>query len=193
MSIIFSATPWPTNSHMILDCWRLGYLPTPVLDPTYGLGNWWNNYRSSELVTGDLHTNAMVKLDFCHLPFADNVFGAVAYDGPYKLNGTPTEYVDNRYGVGKTVRWQDRMGLLRTGFVECARVVRTGGYLLAKCQDQVCSGKIRWQTDMLSGAGYGLGMRKVDELVFLNQPRPQSFPQKHSRRNYSTLLVFQKV
>jgi len=163
------------------------------LDRTYRLGNWWNEYRPDELVAGDLFKPAGIKLDFTCLPFADSTFGSVAYDPPYKLNGTPTDFVDSRYGVGTVVKWQDRMKLMRAGFIECARVVRRKGYLLARCQDQVAWNKIRWQTDMFSGAGYQLGLEKVDRFDFLYTPREQRLPQRHARRNYSTLLIFQKV
>ena len=38
-----------------------------------------------------------------------------------------------------------------------------------------------------------VGMTKVDRLDFLTDPRPQPhLRQIHARRNYSTLLIFQK-
>lgn len=191
---ILSATHWPTNSELIADCARLGYIKGRVLDPTFGKGNWWKKYRPENLTTGDLYTRADVKLDFTCLPFPDFSFDTVAYDGPYKLNGTPTDYVDTRYGVGTYTRWQDRMTLLENGVRECVRVVAKKGFLLVKCMDQVVSGKVVFQTDMLTGQAWAWGLTKVDELLFMTNPREQPHErQVHSRRNYSVLMVFQRT
>lgn len=188
---ILSATKWPNNSALIRDCARLGYIKGRVLDPTYGLGNFYNDYRPDQLVTGDLFTPAAVKLDFTKLPFPNRAFDTVIYDPPYKLNGTPTDYVDSRYGVGDYTRWQDRLALMIAGQVECARVVAKGGFLLTKCMDQVVSGKVRFQSDILTNV---TGLEKVDELLFLTNPREQPHSrQVHSRRNYSTLLIYQRT
>lgn len=191
---ILSATPWPTNSALIADCHSLGYIRGRVLDPTYGLGNFYNDFRPAHFLTGDLLTNAAIKLDFTSLPFPDRAFDTVIYDPPYKLNGTPTDYVDGRYGVGQYTRWQDRMELLMSGQEECARVVKRGGHLLTKCMDQVVSGKVRFQSDLLTGIAARAGLAKVDELLFLTNPREQPHArQVHSRRNYSTLLIFERL
>lgn len=188
---ILSATKWANNSDLIADCQRLGYIKGRVLDPTYGLGNFYNVYRPDNLVTGDLITPADMTLDFTSLPFPNHSFDTVIYDPPYKLNGTPTDYVDDRYGVGAYTRWQDRMALMIRGQVECARVVKKGGFLLTKCMDQVVSGKVRFQSDILTNV---TTLEKVDELLFLTNPREQPHArQVHSRRNYSTLLVFERV
>ena len=188
---ILSATKWANNSELIADCQKLGYISGKVLDPTYGLGNFYNVHRPEGLITGDLFRDADIQLDFTSLPFADRTFDTVIYDPPYKLNGTPTDFVDDRYGVGKYTRWQDRMALMIRGQIECARVVRKGGYLLIKCMDQVVSGKVRFQSDIMTNV---TAMEKVDELLFLTNPREQPHTRQiHSRRNYSTLLVFQCV
>lgn len=190
---ILSATQWPNNSALISDCARLGYLGDDALtlDCTYGLGRWWNSYRPRRLITGDMVKPAQLRLNFTNLPFRDRQFDVVAYDPPYKLNGTPTDYVDDQYGVGTYTRWQDRMALMVRGQVECARVVRKGGFLLTKCMDQVVSGKVRFQSDVLTNV---CPLEKVDELLFLTNPREQPHDrQVHSSRNYSTLMIYQRM
>ena len=198
---ILSAFPWTTNAHMIADVARLGYLHHDwhVLDPTWGKGNWWKVWRPEKLTAHDLFT--LDGVDFRALPHPDGAFDAAAFDPPYKLNGRSTEAVDARYGVDVWASWQDRHALIRDGMTECARVLAPKGYLLVKCQDQVCGGKVRWQTDEFSAHGLSLGLAKVDRLDFLVTPRPQparsradgrESRQDHARRNYSTLLVFQK-
>ena len=190
--IIYAAKYWPTNAHMVADCVRLGYLRSnmKILDPTYGLGNFWTIWHPPLLGWHDI---ALDGVDFRSLPEADESYDAVVFDPPYKMNGTPTDWVDGRYGVGVSTRWQDRLKLIMHGVEECIRVVKKGGYLLVKCQDQVVSGKVVWQTDMVTNIAMAEGMTKVDRLDFMTNPRPQPHRrQLHARRNYSTLLIFKK-
>ena len=197
--VIYAAQKWPTNAHMIVDCVRLGYLRSDwlTLDPTYGLGTFWRLWEPKNLVKADLYTHNPAKgidqLDFTRMPeIPDNWFDAVVYDPPYKLNGTPSPE-ERRYGVEVPTRWQDRMKLMAHGLEECIRVVKPKGYLLVKCMDQVVSGKVVWQTDAMTNIAMAEGMTKVDRLDFLSDPRPQPHTrQLHARRNYSTLLIFQK-
>lgn len=197
--VIYAAQKWPTNAHMIVDCVRLGYLRSDwlTLDPTYGLGTFWRLWQPKTLVKADLYTHDITKgidqLDFTRMPeIPDNWFDAVVYDPPYKLNGTPSPE-ERRYGVQVPTRWQDRMTLIRDGVTECARVTKRRGFLLVKCMDQVVSGKVVWQTDEITRWAKLAGMTKVDRLDFLTDPRPQPHARQiHARRNYSTLLIFQK-
>lgn len=188
---------WPTNAEMIEDCARLGYLRSDwkTLDPTYGLGTFWKRWRPTDLVMCDLmeaKSPIGYSVDFTALPFADRSFDCVVFDPPYKLNGTPDEAVDARYGVHVPTRWQDRMVLIRRGIEECARVLGDG-YLLLKCQDQVCSGRKRWQTDEFTKHADLCGLGKVDRLDLDSyRPQPNGRRQVHARTNTSTLLVFKR-
>jgi SAM-dependent methyltransferase len=203
---VMAAHNWATNADLIADCAKLGYLHEDwlTLDCTYGEGVFWRKFRPQQLVCSDLvakgdHALAamfggFMRADFTALPFADNTFQAVVFDPPYRLNGTPTQAMDERYGIHTPTRWQDRMSLMQCGFIECHRVLAPGGFLLVKCQNQVCSGRVRWQVDIFGYIGLLLGMEKVDQLDFLTNPRPQpeGRRQQHARRNASTLLVFRK-
>lgn len=188
---------WPSNAEMIEDCARLGYLRPEwkTLDPTYGHGTFWKRWQPESLVMCDLveaKSPVGYAVDFTALPFADRSFEAVVFDPPYKLNGTPDEAVDARYGVHLPTRWQDRMALIRLGIEECARVLGDG-YLLVKCQDQVCSGRVRWQTDEFTRHAELCGLGKVDRLDFPTyRPQPKGRRQVHAARNSSQLLVFKR-
>lgn len=194
-----SVGEWNNNAELIADVARLGYLGDEhcslVLDPTYGNGRFWNIYRPRYLIACDIDpakTPTKV-VDFTDMPFSDGSFEAVTFDPPYRLNGTPSlKQMDEDYGTSVKVRWQDRMDLIRRGAVECARVVKPGGYLLTKCQDQVVSGRMVWQTDAIT-ACVGAGFTKVDRFDLLSyRPQPKGRSQKHARHNASQLLVFQK-
>lgn len=201
-ALILRATAWTNNAFLIRDgLVPLGYLSESmhVLDPTYGQGVFWKLWRPEKLTTHDLYT--LDGVDFRNLPHPAGMFDAITYDPPYKLNGTPTKEVDERYGVDRVMSWQERHKLCREGGNECARVLARGGYLLWKCQDQVCSGRMHWQTDEFSAHAQRIGLRKIDRLDLLNRPRKQPprtradgkpSRQHHASANYSTMLVFQK-
>jgi hypothetical protein len=184
---VMAATAWPTNAHLIEDCARLGYLRKEwdVLDPTYGKGTFWKRWCPLGLVGHDLKTDGV---DFRDLPYPDRTFEAVTFDPPYKLNGTPSD-PDERYGVDVPASIKGRHQLMLDGLDECARVLAGRGRLLVKCQDQVASGRVHWQTHMMTARAEAHGLRLVDAMLMLTTPRPQR-SQVHARRNYSTMLVF---
>lgn len=228
---------YASNGDLMLACRRLGYLSDSmsILDVTYGWGTFWKEWRPPGLVgldknpekspggrhpgnqdyaTGRISSGTSV--DFRRLPFPDRLFQAVVFDGPYKLNGTPSkDDVDARYGVEVPARWQDRMTLLEEGAREAARVASE--IALVKCQDQVVSGDKRWQTrvlaDVVEAEGFTLldmlhkeggrpqPLRKCHPCRPLETPDPECpkcqgageyHSQKRSRGNYSTLLVLRR-
>jgi hypothetical protein len=190
---------WATNAELIGDCVRLGYLRAEwrTLDPTFGLGTFWKQWWPDDLVACDLDPSKSpigYPVDFAQpdLPWPDRSFDCVVIDGPYKLNGTPDETVDERYGIHVPTRWQDRMALLRRMLDQGARLLGDH-YLLFKCQDQVCSGKVRWQTDEFTDHARSLGLRKVDRFDYRTwRPQPTGRRQVHAARNTSQLLVFKR-
>lgn len=196
-----AAFAWPSNAHLIEDVATLGYLRKEwtILDPTYGEGVFWRRWRpdAHNLAGSDLDpakSPCGSGVDFTALPWPEAAFDAVVLDPPYKLNGTSAEVGDARYGVHVKATWQERHQLIRDGITECTRVLRPGGYLLLKCQDQVCSGKVRWQTYEFTFHAYGLGLALVDrfDLLGTSRPQPSGRRQVHAHGRPSTLLVFQR-
>jgi hypothetical protein len=191
---------WASNADLIAACARLGYLQPDwvTLDPTYGYGTFWQTWRPNHLTASDLDRDkspAGFSVDFTELPWDDNTFDAVVFDPPYKLNGNPsdTDGSDERYGVHVYTDWRERMRLIRDGITECDRVYNGTGTLLLKCQDQVCSGKERWQTIEFANHAATLGLGLVDRFDILSyRPQPAGRRQVHARRNSSTLLVFKR-
>ena len=191
------------NAQLIADCFTLGYLHDGdrVLDPTFGLGRFWSANRPVELVGCDVNVERSpigYSIDFRSLPWPDGDFDAVVFDPPYKLNGTPSQggpaTSDADYGADTYTRWQDRHAVILAGITECVRVLRTNGYLLVKCQDQVSSGKVRWQTRIFADHAESVGCELVDMLHLVGGiPQPTGRRQVHARRNYSTLLICRKT
>lgn len=197
---VLAVNNWKTNGELIADVAKL-YLTEDmsVLDPTYGHGTWWTHYKPKRLIASDLDVAKSPwgrSIDFVALPWAAYMFDCIAFDPPYKLNGTPDPTVDFRYGVGQITPWQERMELIEDGMEECSRVLKTGGIFLLKCMDQVCSGEIRWQTDQFTSFGeISCKLRKIDRFDMIGQHRKQPMEgreQRHAHGRGSTLLVFRK-
>ena len=194
-----------TNAELIADCARLGYLRAeePTFDATYGEGAFWTRWEPRALLVADLHKGERTHCgrwvhawDFTALPLSTRSFGAVVFDPPYKLNGTSTgrgaSAADASYGVTTAASWQQRHALIVAGITECARVADRA--LLVKCQDQVCSGAVRWQTRLFADHAEAQGFRLVDMLhVGGSRPQPEGRRQVHARRDYSTMLVLERV
>lgn len=186
-----------TNANVIVACAQLGHLHRDwwTVDPTYGLGRFWTLWRPDRLDCHDLNPAKSPTtgraIDFRDLPYDNGQVDAVVFDPPYKLNGRSDLAMDAGYGVDIRASWQDRMQLCRDGITEAVRVTRPGGRVLVKCQDQVCSGQVRWQTIDFANHAMSLGCRLVDRFDLLSyRPQPEGRRQVHARRNHSTLLVF---
>ena len=198
---VLAAGPWRNNAELILDVRELGYLSDDqaILDPTWGLGRFWTLWYPRGLVATDLDPEKSPTgepVDFTDLPWPEETFDAVVLDPPYKLNGTGGSHPsDAGYGVATSgVAWQARHALIRLGMSESVRVLKPSGVLLLKCQDQVCSGAVRWQTDEFTAHAETLGLRKIDRFDLATyRPQPAGRRQVHARRNTSTLLVFRKA
>lgn len=205
MVTILAATAWTTNAALIADCHRLGYLQDGwlTLDPTYGRGRWWADYRPPGLVTHDIRLDGV---DFRNLPEADETFEAVAFDPPYVSVGgrTTTKMPDfhDAYGMsGAPKSPQGVQDLINDGLTEMHRVLAPQGFCLVKCQDYVSSGKLWLGTHHTTTHALSLGFEVFDRLEHLAGVRPQPprldgdgrpKAQVHARRNLSTMLVLRK-
>ena len=94
---------------------------------------------------------------------------------------------------------KERLSLIIDGALECLRVVKPSGYLAVKVQNQVASGRLHFQTDLvtqvLGGCSYSIAekARKIAEFHLLRAPRPQPHNrQVNPYNNYSTLMIFKK-
>lgn len=204
------------NGELIQAAHDLGHVRGLVLDATFGKGTWWRNAEGLTEVTDvigmDLHpikarraliqSGEAVRADFRRPPFRAGSIQTVFYDPRYKLNGTPTpdeDGPDERYGADAVKHWREIMQEMADGLFRpapwgtgLAPLLAPNGRLLAKCQDQVCSGRMRWQADLLTEVATDAGLEKIDRLDYEIHPRPQpeGRRQLHAEGNYSTLLIF---
>lgn len=193
-----------TNAQAIADCATLGYLRADqrIADVSYGLGRFWTQWRPDEgnLWASDLNPERSpgLPVDFRATGYAPDSFDAVVFDPPYKLSGTNSgegpaaSNID--YGIDEYMSVANRMKLIYDGLTECARIVAPSGHVLVKCQDQVCSGRVHWQTIDIAIEAAMLWLELVDQLHVLSyRAQPAGRRQMHARRDYSTLLIFRKM
>jgi hypothetical protein len=79
------------------------------------------------------------------------------------------------------------------GLAELKRTIRSKGYILCKCQDEIYGGKQYWTHEEIKNiAEKELGMYAEDLFILVNTKRPKPVhKQKHARKNHSYLWVFQ--
>ena len=194
---VMAAHAWGTNAEMIADIADLGYIGDTVLDATYGLGRFWSKYQPNNLISNDAHPlRGDLSYDFTSFPEDwEGQYDTVVFDPPYKLNGTPTlGKMDEDYGIATYTSLNDKLDLISRGVTECVRVTKAGGTILVKIQDQVASGRMWFQSDMVHDTLCGIA-NKVAVFHFLTKPRPQPEGRRqiNARNNYSTLLIFKKL
>lgn len=195
---VLRAAAYKSNAELMAAAHELNYIKDldVTLDLTYGAGVFWKAFRPLFLATNsiDPDDDTTFHFDFRRFPVRlREAFDVVVFDGPYKLNGTPSA-PDVRYGVGVKSTWQDRHALIRQGIRSSTRLVPKGGFVLVKCMDQVSSGAVHWQTREFADYGESQGLVLHDQLHMLRRPRVQPHKhQVHALANYSTLLCFKKA
>lgn len=102
--------------------------------------------------------------DFRDIPFADETFRLVVFDPPHLINAGDNSWLAQKYGKLNRITWSDD---LRRGFAECLRVLKTGGVMVFK-----------WNEDQI----------RISEVVKLAPVKPL-FGQRNGKTHW---LVFMK-
>jgi len=187
------------NADLFPDVLRI-YVPdgSSVLDATWGHGKFWTHIpdQSYRLVASDVRPIADIQADARQLPFHADTFDAVVFDPPYARHGTPMkESIARCYGnneetaptsVGELIKlYVDAIDSLR-------EVLKTGGTLIIKVQDQIESGKQNFlHVPLLFLPGF-----RCEDLFILVQPTQPAMrqpAQKHARKNHSYFIVHRKL
>ena len=175
-----------------------------IADITYGKGVFWKNVRRDryELVATDIKHG----VDCRHLPYADRSFDCVVFDPPYMHTpgGTAHEghqnyesyYKNNGTGNGTDKKYHEAvLDLYFQGSSEAWRVLRPGGVLIVKCQDEVCACKQRLtHVELINYLTESMFVAE-DLFVLMRTNRPgvsRVLRQRHARKNHSYFLVLRK-
>ena len=219
---VLAVNDWPSNAEMILDAHRLGYLRDDdvTLDPTYGEGVWWKQWRPRCLVG---HIRSEDGVDFRHLKYHDRSFDAIAYDPPYCCPGgrktSTIKAMHDRFGMAEG-GYDDPMfrtpeelqRIINDGLTEMYRVVnpaatkamdptRPNGVVLVKCMDYRWSGRFYPGTHHTLTHALALGFDLEARWTHVGDPGPQPSvnpdgtprAQKSARNNCSTLLILRRT
>ncbi len=190
---ILAVDRWPTNGHLIADADRLGLIPEgDIFDATYGRGTFWTEARRADVISNDLRAPDVDHRFDWTKPLPHNQWGTwevVAFDPPYKLNGTPTD--DDRYGADEQVTVAERKRRCILGLYNLRMLLAPGGTMLVKTQNQIANARYHDLVGDQVAAAKGLGLHVEAMFHFVIDPRPQR-SQRNARNNYSTLIVFKE-
>lgn len=179
-----------------------------VADVTYGLGVFWKEVPKEKykLLATDLKTG----VDCRNLPYKNGEIDCLVLDPPYMEglfrkntghlagNGTYGAF-RHAYSNGQTTndgpKYHDAvLDLYFKAGKEAARVLKRGGMMIVKCQDEVSANKQRLTHVELINEYAKMGFFCKDLFVVVRQNRPavsRLKKQVHARKNHSYFLVFQ--
>ena len=161
-----------------------------MADVTYGRGAFWREVDTGKynVIGTDLKTGT----DFRFLPYSNELFNHGVIDPPYARTGLGD--MMKCYNTSRASSHSEIMNLYREGLRELYRVVKTNGFILVKCQDEVYGCKQHWSHIEIKDMAEELGLYARDMFVLVNTKTPKVHQnQKHARKNHSYLWVFEKV
>ena len=183
-----------------------------IADVTYGKGVFWRHVDTSryDFVPSDIAEG----VDCRKLPYEDESFDALVFDPPYMEGfyrggssvkagaGTHGAFRDH-YSNGDErpasggAKWHAAvLEMYVEGCREAHRVLRDGGHLIVKCQDEVSANRQNLTHVEVINACAELGLYCKDLFVLVRANRPgmsRVIQQIHARKNHSYFLVFAKV
>lgn len=181
-----------------------------VADVTWGKGVLWQRIPPGRYVlhASDLQTG----VDCRQLPYPDGSHDCVVLDPPY-MEGLFRRSKGHLAGSGSHAAFRDHYsnGAETTGGPkyhaavldlyfragrEAHRVLREGGTLIVKCQDEVSANQQRLTHVEIINEFAGMGFYAKDLFVVVRQNRPvvsRLIRQEHARKNHSYFIVFRKL
>ncbi|HEX9337681.1 MAG TPA: DNA methyltransferase [Pseudonocardiaceae bacterium] len=176
-----------------------------VADVTYGSGAFWKKVKRTDI---DLRATDLVDgVDCRDLPYGDGSIDVVVLDPPYMH--TPgqgahqghqnfeTYYRNNATTNSGSSKYHEAvLELYFAAGKEAARVLKDGGILIVKCQDEVCANRQRLTHVEIINEYEGYGFQAEDLFVITRVGKPglsRMFRQRHARKNHSYFLVFWKA
>jgi ubiquinone/menaquinone biosynthesis C-methylase UbiE len=123
-------------------------------------------------------------------------FNAVVFDPPY-AHDPGRMIVDDAYRNAETCRGcnhNDIIALYRQGLLEACRILKPGGRLFVKCQDEIDQSIQRWSHLEIALIAQGMQLYIRDLFILMQTAKPAvQHRQQHARKNHSYLWVFEKV
>jgi hypothetical protein len=176
-----------------------------IADVTFGKGVFWRNVPKG--LYNVLATDLSEGVDSRSLPYDSASLDAVVFDPPYMHTPGGTAHVghqnyegyyqNNKAGNGTEKKYHEAvLDLYFQSAREAARVLRSEGIYVVKCQDEVCANQQRLTHVEVINELAGLGFVCEDLFVVMRTAKPgvsRMLTQAHARKNHSYFLVFRKV
>jgi hypothetical protein len=199
------------NARLFADILRL-HVPrgSTVADVTYGKGAFWKEVDPTHytLLASDLKTG----VDCRKLSYQAGSIDCVVLDPPY-MEGFYRRAVHQLGGCGSHASFREHYGssaattsgpryhaAVLSLYVEAAReahrVLRDGGILIVKCQDEVSANRQHLTHVEIINEYAAMGFHAKDLFVLVRTNRPgvsRMKRQVHARKNHSYFLVFVKT
>ena len=178
-----------------------------VADVTHGRGNFWKrvpngkyDVKATDLADG---------VDCRKLPYGDETIDAEVHDPPYVAGffrprkvGAAYQDFTHRYSANFSEdgpRYHDGvLALYRDAAKEACRVLKPGGVLVLKCQDEVHAGRqYLTHIEIVNALAPQYHAKDLFVVVrkggnFAARGRAKRARQHHARKNHSYFLVFEK-
>ena len=181
-----------------------------VADVTYGKGVFWQRIPQERytLHQSDIQTG----VDCRKLPYTDASHDCVVLDPPY-MEGLFRRSKDHLAGAGTHAAFRNHysngegtlggpkyhaavLDLYFKAGIEARRVLREGGVLIVKCQDEVSANQQRLTHVEIINEYSKMGFYPKDLFVVVRMNRPgvsRILKQEHARKNHSYFIVFLKI
>lgn len=162
-----------------------------VADVTFGKGVFWRDVDISKynFLPSDLQTGT----DFGNLPYEDRSIDCLILDPPYMHGGETIKESINDCYKNKNTSHESVIRLYLRGILEAARVLKKGGQLWVKCQDEIESGKQKSSSCEIKIIAEIIGFQTKD-LFILTQDSIPAMREKYqltARKNHSYLYIFE--
>jgi hypothetical protein len=116
-----------------------------IADVTFGKGVFWRKIDATkyDFHPSDLKTCPGAAFDFRHLPYDDGSFDVEVADPPYS-HSRDRHHFEANYRNVETTNGLGHAGIMRlyeASMQEGNRILKPGGLMLVKCQDEIESGR----------------------------------------------------
>ena len=167
-----------------------------ALDPTYGRGGFYKHGIPMPAVASDreLVEGINARIDYTGLPIKDESVQSVVFDPPFIIKDNSSRMRMIKFG--SFINPDDRQLSYLLATMEMYRILRPGGILVFKCQDDTFNHKFMPVHIQVYNVAISAGFRPEDLFVLVTNSRPRSWNtvhQEHARKFHSYFWVFKKV
>jgi len=170
------------------------------LDPTYSTGRFWKGLPQPKLKF-DLNPQikGVEKAEANNLPLKNESVRSIMFDPPFlvqfRKSGISSGIICKRFSAYPSIEklWE----FYEKSMKEFWRILKIGGILVFKCQDQISTSIQLWSSHKIMDVAESIGYYQLDLFILGRRPDnvlwgPNIIRQQHARKNHCFFFVFQK-